>query len=74
MQNNLGTVDRGLRAALGLVLIAATVFGFIGAWGWLGGVLLATAFFGFCPAYALFNWHTNTAETQATTGQVKRKL
>jgi fatty acid desaturase len=58
MTRNMGNVDRSLRAALGLALIAATVFGFIGAWGWLGVVPLVTAFFGSCPAYVPFGFST----------------
>jgi Protein of unknown function (DUF2892) len=58
MTRNMGNVDRGLRAAVGLGLIAATVFGWVGAWGWIGLVPLATAFFGTCPAYLPFGWST----------------
>lgn len=58
MLRNVGNVDRGLRAALGLALIAATVFGWIGPWGWLGVVPLTTAFFGICPAYLPFGFST----------------
>jgi hypothetical protein len=54
MLRNLGNLDRGLRAALGLLMIAAAVFGVIGTWGWLGLVPLTTAFFGVCPAYLPF--------------------
>jgi hypothetical protein len=61
MQTNVGTVDRSIRAALGLAMIGATVFGFIGAWGWLGVVPLATAFFGTCPAYLPFGFSTCAA-------------
>jgi hypothetical protein len=58
MTRNMGNVDRGLRTALGLALIAATVFGYVGAWGWIGVVPLATAFFGTCPAYLPFGFST----------------
>jgi Protein of unknown function (DUF2892) len=61
MPRNLGTTDRSIRAALGLALIAATVFDFIGAWGWLGLLPLATAFFGTCPAYLPFGLSTCAA-------------
>ncbi len=43
--------DRILRIALGLGLIAASVLGFIGAWGWIGLLPLATGIFRYCPAY-----------------------
>jgi len=51
MQQNVGTVDRTLRVLVGLALIAASVLGYIGVWGWIGVVLVATGVFRFCPAY-----------------------
>lgn len=54
MTANVGTVDRAIRIALGLALIAATLMGWIGAWGWLGVVPIATGVFRFCPAYLPF--------------------
>jgi hypothetical protein len=58
MQRNAGTVDRALRALAGLILIALTLMGTIGVWGWIGVVLLATAAIGFCPAYPLLGINT----------------
>lgn len=58
MQTNLGKVDRGLRALIGLALISATLLGHIGAWGWLGLVPLLTAVWGVCPAYLPFGLST----------------
>ena len=60
MTTNIGTIDRMLRLGLGIVLIALTLFGTIGIWGWLGLVLVGTAFLKFCPAYALFGFKTCT--------------
>jgi hypothetical protein len=37
-------------------LIAATLTGTIGAWGWIGVVPLATAAIGFCPLYTVFGF------------------
>jgi hypothetical protein len=54
MLQNVGTVDRVVRISLGLGLIAATVLGYIGPWGWIGVVPLATGVFRFCPAYLPF--------------------
>lgn len=54
MTANVGTVDRAIRIALGLALIAATLMGWIGVWGWLGVIPLATGVFRFCPAYMPF--------------------
>ena len=58
MKNNVGSIDRILRIVLGLVLIALTLTGTIGIWGWIGVVPLATAAFGFCPAYTLLGMNT----------------
>ena len=51
MQTNVGTIDRIVRAVIGLALIALTWAGTIGAWGWIGVVPLLTAALGFstCP-------------------------
>jgi len=56
MKSNVGGLDRILRIVLGLVLIALTLTGTIGAWGWIGVVPLATAAFGFCPLYTVLGF------------------
>ena len=58
MNANVGTIDRVARAVIGVALIAATLGGMIGPWGWIGVVPLATAVFRFCPAYRLFGFST----------------
>lgn len=58
MTRNMGMVDRGLRALVGVALIALAATGTIGLWGWLGVVPLATAAIGWCPAYAPFGIST----------------
>ncbi len=58
MKTNVGGIDRILRIVIGLVLIALTVTGNIGVWGWLGVVPLATGAIGWCPPYAMFGWNT----------------
>lgn len=58
MKTNVGTLDRIARVVLGLVLIALTLTGTIGVWGWIGVVLVATAAIGFCPAYTLLGVST----------------
>ena len=50
-KKNVGTIDRALRAIVGLILIALTVIGPKTPWGWVGLIPLATAFIGWCPAY-----------------------
>ncbi len=61
MKPNEGTIDRGLRAVLGIGLLLAaflvldaaggSIFGIIAAV--VGAVLVVTGLVGFCPAYAL---------------------
>ena len=58
MKHNIGTTDRFLRIAFGLALIAASLLGYIGAWGWIGLVPIATGVFRFCPAYWPFGLST----------------
>jgi hypothetical protein len=56
MQTNVGGIDRILRAVIGLALIALTLAGTIGAWGWIGVVPLLTAALGFCPLYTMLGF------------------
>ena len=57
-KQNVGTIDRVLRAAVGLALIAAAIFGEGMAWGWIGVVPLATSVMSYCPAYSLLGMNT----------------
>ena len=58
MKTNVGTVDRVLRVAIGVILIALTLTGTIGLWGWIGVVPLLTAAAGSCPLYSVFGFST----------------
>lgn len=58
MKANVGTLDRSLRIAAGLILIVLSLAGVIGLWGWIGVVPLATGIFRFCPAYPLLGVNT----------------
>ncbi|PKQ39787.1 DUF2892 domain-containing protein [Pseudomonas sp. YY-1] len=58
MKANVGTLDCSLRIAAGLILIALSLVGVIGLWGWIGVVPLATGIFRFCPAYPLLGINT----------------
>jgi hypothetical protein len=51
MKTNVGTIDRIVRAALGLALLGLAITGTIGLWGYIGVVPLLTAAIGYCPAY-----------------------
>jgi hypothetical protein len=65
MQANVGSVDRIIRIVAGLALIAATLLGWIGVWGWLGLVLVGTGVFRFCPAYLPFGFRTCQRDKQS---------
>lgn len=58
MSKNVGGIDRLARFALGMALIAMTLTGFIGAWGWIGLVPLLTAVFSTCPVYSILGMRT----------------
>lgn len=63
MKANVGTIDRSLRIAAGLILIGLSLSGAIGLWGWIGVVPLATGLFRFCPAYPLLGISTCKPKT-----------
>ncbi|KAB0584543.1 DUF2892 domain-containing protein [Ideonella dechloratans] len=58
MQANVGGFDRIARILVGLVLIALTLTGTIGVWGWIGIVPLATGALRFCPLYTVLGIKT----------------
>lgn len=58
MKRNVGGIDRILRIAVGIALIALAIIGSVGAWGYIGVVPLLTGVLGWCPPYALFGWST----------------
>lgn len=55
---NVGGLDRALRVMVGLALVAATLAGFIGLWGWIGVVPLATGLLRTCPVYSVIGLNT----------------
>jgi hypothetical protein len=57
-KTNVGTVDRIASVLIGLALIALTVTGTIGVWGWIGVVPLATAALATCSLYTLIGVST----------------
>jgi hypothetical protein len=57
MKINVGGIDKILRIAVGLALIAWALLGGP-VWAWVGVVLLATGAIGWCPAYNLFGMNT----------------
>jgi len=58
MVKNLGSLDRILRAIVGLVLLSLVFIGPKTLWGLIGLVPLGTAVVSFCPAYRLFGIKT----------------
>ena len=53
MNSNVGGIDRILRVAVGLALIALAATGTVVVWGGIGVVPLAPGLFRFCPLYPL---------------------
>lgn len=58
MKKNMGGIDRAVRILVGLALIALSLTGTIGLWGWIGVVPLATGLFASCPLYSLIGVNT----------------
>jgi hypothetical protein len=58
MKQNIGSVDRGLRIVVGLLLLSLVFIGPQTPWGWLGVIPLATAALGWCPLYSMLGLST----------------
>lgn len=65
MKINAGGLDRALRVIAGIVLIALTLTGVIGVWGWIGVVPLLTGAVGFCPIYPILGINTCPMKSKA---------
>ena len=54
---NLGSMDRGLRIIVGMILFVTGFASLLGGFSWaavlVGGILLLTTVFTFCPFYAI---------------------
>jgi hypothetical protein len=57
MTVNMGGIDRGIRAVVGLALVWWALSGGP-LWAWIGVVPLFTAATGWCPGYAPFGFST----------------
>ncbi|HIP24550.1 MAG TPA: DUF2892 domain-containing protein [Rhodobacteraceae bacterium] len=59
---NIGSLDRGLRILVGLVLFALSYAQYFGSFSWagvlVGGILMTTAVFSFCPIYGILKMST----------------
>lgn len=58
MKQNVGTIDRAIRAIAGIGLISLVFVGPQTPFGWIGVILLATAVIGWCPPYSLLGINT----------------
>ena len=58
MTKNEGNIDRALRVAAGVVLVALAATGTVGIWGWIGIVPIATGAMGWCPLYSVLGINT----------------
>ena len=61
-QCNVGAVDRSVRIALGIVIIAAGVYSG-SLWGLLGVIVLLTGVFKYCGLYTILGVSTCKVET-----------
>ena len=57
MKCNVGTVDRIIRAIVGLAILALGFY-LRSVWGLVGLFPIWTAYTGYCPGYVLFNFST----------------
>jgi hypothetical protein len=53
MKTNVGGIDKILRIAVGIALIAMAYMNVVGVWGYIGVVPLLTGLIGWCPVYPL---------------------
>ncbi len=75
MSHNVGGIERGIRVAIGLVLLGIAFFhvltGALGVVSYVvGGVALLTGLVGYCPAWAVCGINTCVTK-QAKTGSSK---
>ena len=62
MTQNIGKIERVIRAIVGIGLISLVFIGPQTVWGWIGVVPLATAIIGWCPPYAMLGINTCAKE------------
>ncbi len=67
MLQNVGSLDRWVRAIVGLVIVSLVFWGPQTPWGYLGLIPIATAAFSWCPLYAMFGLSTCATARRAST-------
>jgi hypothetical protein len=65
MKLNVGNLESFLRIFSGVCLIYATLYGYIGQWGFVGVVLLATGLARFCPLTTLLGINTYSCKSDS---------
>lgn len=58
MTQNVGSIDKWLRIAAGVVILGLGAIGPLGWWGLIGIVPIATGLMGSCPVYSLIGMNT----------------
>lgn len=58
MKMNVGGIDRVLRIAVGLALVAWVSLAHGPVWAWIGVLPLITGLVNFCPAYTILGINT----------------
>lgn len=53
MRTNVGGIDKVLRIAVGIALIAMAYMNVVGVWAYIGVVPLLTGLIGWCPIYPM---------------------
>lgn len=66
LPSNESSLDRGIRVALGLGLLALTVIGPQTLWGLVGIVPLATGLLGSCPIYTMLGISSCPVKSKST--------
>lgn len=69
MDQNEGTIDRAIRIALGLGLLALTIIGPRTWFGLIGFVPLLTGIVGYCPLYGLLGLRTRAISPAVSKSQ-----
>ena len=67
MKTNIHPIERGIRVAVGLLLMSLALWGPSSLWFLLGIIPVATGLSGWCPLYAMLGISTCKNNTPSTT-------